>query len=648
MNTDAQRRLAARVGWIIGMAALAGASAAGAAASAPLAAGTPTSGTAGNTFYVFLPLVNTGKVAVTNVEVTSAVLGSATLATPALPIALGKMAPNASSPLYLNFHEKGLSTGHSYVLTVRGTYQSGGPAVGFTVSHSVKYGMPSVFQAPPAPLHVTPSLDSAHAATMLFPAASGGSLTATGADGTVFTLTLPANALLSDETITMTPLSSVEGLPVSGGLAAAVQLAPDGLLLQQPATLTIQPAATIPVNQQVGFGYHGSGQEFYYQPLGAAKTITLTLLHFSGAGVGQGTAGNGGTPTSVADRLMQQIQQIVSQERGCAILGTGCNPNDQNELDGLMQLYFDEVVVPLIQAAKTDDTQAQAALTAGFGFMHTLAVLGLEEGEPWATDFEFINQAVPIILKNAYNKAFNRCVNDSSQGQRSVEAQKMVSVERALQLIGGGGMPDFAKQLEACLTGPLTLDIDSTVTTTTIIPTPPGNITQKTDSHVTATGLALQFDTTALTYNANGPLEYPTYTFSAVWPSPIGDCSSASSNGTGTVQVVGEFDLNFGLAANPSQVVLHLTMTPNVSETLILGVYGPMVPCESATHQTAMYVAGLNISHGNPPTDTPEPTSYYMTIDNTAEFTDSGTYSTSTSTITATEDTKLALQQTGP
>src|SRR5579864_6648748 len=100
MNIDAQRRLAARVGWIIGMAALAGASAAGAAASAPLAAGTPTSGTAGNTFYVFLPLVNTGKVAVTNVEVTSAVLGSATLATPALPIALGKMAPNASSPLY--------------------------------------------------------------------------------------------------------------------------------------------------------------------------------------------------------------------------------------------------------------------------------------------------------------------------------------------------------------------------------------------------------------------------------------------------------------------------------------------------------------------------------------------------------------------
>lgn len=185
------------------------------------------------------------------------------------------------------------------------------------------------------------------------------------------------------------------------------------------------------------------------------------------------------------------------------------------------------------------------------------------------------------------------------------------------------------------------------MTTTTIIPTPSGNITQKTDSHVTATGLALRFDTNALTYNANGPLEYPTYAFSAEWPSPLGDCSTAFPNGAGTVQVVGEFDLNFGFAASPSQVVLRLTMTPNVSETLNQGVYGPMVPCKSATHQTAMYLAGLNISHGNPPADTPEPTSYYVTIDNTAEFTDSGTYSTSTSTISATEDTKLTLQQTG-
>ena len=89
---------------------------------------------------------------------------------------------------------------------------------------------------PPAPPSVAPRLDDANAATERI-GREGGTVSATGADGATYTLAIPAGALISDEDITLTPVGAVDGLPFSGGLAGAVQLAPDGLRLFEPATL---------------------------------------------------------------------------------------------------------------------------------------------------------------------------------------------------------------------------------------------------------------------------------------------------------------------------------------------------------------------------------------------------------------------------
>ena len=51
---------------------------------------------------------------------------------------------------------------------------------------------------------------------------SGGTLNTTGGDGTKYTLKVPAGAVLSPVTVTMTPLSSVGGLGMSGGLVGGV------------------------------------------------------------------------------------------------------------------------------------------------------------------------------------------------------------------------------------------------------------------------------------------------------------------------------------------------------------------------------------------------------------------------------------------
>ena len=102
----------------------------------------------------------------------------------------------------------------------------------------------------PHPKGVSVTLDNAKAATAVIPV-TGGTLSATGADGSVFTLTIPDKALGGDEKVTMTPLIAVNGLPFSGGLVAGVQLEPDGLELFQMATLTIKPAKDVPIAKQV-------------------------------------------------------------------------------------------------------------------------------------------------------------------------------------------------------------------------------------------------------------------------------------------------------------------------------------------------------------------------------------------------------------
>ena len=75
--------------------------------------------------------------------------------------------------------------------------------------------------AAPNPVDIKVVADNKLASTAVIGSA-GGVVTAKGADGTVFTLTFPKGAVGGSEMITLTPVSSADGLPFSGGLAGAV------------------------------------------------------------------------------------------------------------------------------------------------------------------------------------------------------------------------------------------------------------------------------------------------------------------------------------------------------------------------------------------------------------------------------------------
>src|SRR6185295_3152234 len=118
----------------------------------------------------------------------------------------------------------------------------------------------------------------------------GGSVSLTAADGSKFTLDVPANAVEADTTITMTAVKSLDGAPLANNTPTAVQLEPSGLFFKEMATLTIVPAKEIPTKEQIIFGYEGVGRDYHLAVIDPrSKEIKIKLMHFSGAGVGSGS-----------------------------------------------------------------------------------------------------------------------------------------------------------------------------------------------------------------------------------------------------------------------------------------------------------------------------------------------------------------------
>jgi hypothetical protein len=269
----------------------------------------------------------------------------------------------------------------------------------------------------PHPKSVSVTLDTSKATTKLIPV-TGGTLKATGADGSVYTLTIPDKALGGDEMVTMTPLSAVNGLPFSGGLVAGVQLEPDGLELFQMATLTIKPAKNVPIADQVAVSYHGSGDNLHMLPLDPTSGISMHILHFSGYSVAAGIKGEideqaKHPPTDAADQAVQQINAdaaaAIAAERQAALDGKPPTNDVLNILKGTLDRWFNQVVEPNVAAAQADYTLTYAALQIALAWQRQVELLGAEDGHKAQID-RLTGQRQ--ALRTAYEKAVaDRCLS---------------------------------------------------------------------------------------------------------------------------------------------------------------------------------------------------------------------------------------------
>jgi hypothetical protein len=143
-------------------------------------------------------------------------------------------------------------------------------------------------------------------ATIAFDA--GGSVSATAADGTIFELLIPPQALPADTTIRLTPLTDISG--VGGGAVHAVRLEPEGLQLVEWARLTITPASPIPVANQVMFQSTGAGEDVTAALVDpTSEPIVLLLPHFS---IG-GTAFAEAQGLWLAQRALEPVEALAHE-----------------------------------------------------------------------------------------------------------------------------------------------------------------------------------------------------------------------------------------------------------------------------------------------------------------------------------------------
>ena len=276
---------------------------------------------------------------------------------------------------------------------------------------------------------------------------TGGSITATGADGAVFTLEIPPQALPSPETVTLTPVSRIDRFPFSGGLVAGVEIEPNGLDLMLPATLTIQPGSAPSPDRTLPYSYVQGGEDFILYPRDPdSSSLRIPIVRLGGYGVGQGDAADAQSQAERAPTgpLAPYLQRYAHDVYRYAL---GVITRAQLSDSGI-QIYrqaYTEVVAPLLNQTGAAATRPSLAAKEGScilggnpdaevraGIENFLTLLRqrqlLPGGDPDPLNMESLLQP----LRDCLQQAFDRCVAHSDP----FEALFMLDIARQLQMLG--------------------------------------------------------------------------------------------------------------------------------------------------------------------------------------------------------------------
>ena len=238
------------------------------------------------------------------------------------------------------------------------------------------------FITPAEHLNVTVQLDEAFTTSGQF-TSKGGVMSLTAGDGSMFTLEVPAQALETDTVITMTAVKSITGAPLSSAAVVAVQLEPSGLFFNEFVTLTVTPAQAIPIENQIIFGYEGSGQDYHLAIMDPkSREIKIKLMEFSGAGVGSGgdkewAANLQNQANNTRVRLQNEIGKLLQNERQAQLLGMEGNDEIWSTVRSYMEKFYDQVVQKEMAAAELDCKYARRAIQDLLGLERQNQLLGI-------------------------------------------------------------------------------------------------------------------------------------------------------------------------------------------------------------------------------------------------------------------------------
>ena len=311
---------------------------------------------------------------------------------------------------------------------------------------------PAAPAPPPAPAPapvgaVTPVVDAARAVSDSIPLA-GGTLVATGADGTTYRLTIPATALLRPVRITMTPIVDVAGFTARGGRWLGVDLQPHGLRFASPLTLDIVPATGTGAVRAQAFAYGASGADFHRYPTVVDRTrLQLRLLHFSGAlayvGDGISIPVLPGPPTDVEAQLEQAAAELTNAERDAHLEGRPGDPDFVAKLEALHAAYFDAVVQPILTRMVSDCAFAERNTSKALGWARSVELLFPDAFRPQTSA---VIDATIRATRNCFEEAIAPCIDWGDAAQ----VLRVLAYDRQRQLLGMEATPSVHDPALAC------------------------------------------------------------------------------------------------------------------------------------------------------------------------------------------------------
>lgn len=152
------------------------------------------------------------------------------------------------------------------------------------------------------------ALDPAVSASAMIPAAAGGMVQLELRDGGTATLSVPPGALASDTTITIIEVSS---LGVGEGVFTGVEVLPAGLVFapESTPTLTLLPGDGHAADFAVAWDADDSLERSVVVD-NADGSVTVPMLHFSGAGIG---VGDSPLTASEVDQVLADVRDRIEE-----------------------------------------------------------------------------------------------------------------------------------------------------------------------------------------------------------------------------------------------------------------------------------------------------------------------------------------------
>lgn len=269
-------------------------------------------------------------------------------------------------------------------------------------------------------------LATARAASRAFTATTGGgvmlrggTLQATGSDGTLYRLTVPDGALPYPVTITMTPWRDVEGVSAAGGSFAGVDLKPSGLEFMKAARLEIFPPVGGSDAVAFSFAYSSSGREAHRYPMTRdTSKLEFVVSHFSGVGTYLGDGASipvaPAPPTDPGQALAAEIERLTAEERERVKNGEAPNDDVMLTIIEYLRSYYTHVVEPLFPRIRQDCAFSKAKLGVATSWSHQAAVLA-ESSFP--AELAAVLDLVGDSAENCLNEAMEPCVDRQDVAQ---------------------------------------------------------------------------------------------------------------------------------------------------------------------------------------------------------------------------------------